>query len=116
MGGIVRKCNGALLQTGGIANHVHLLIELSNLDGFTSVIRTTKAASCMWLKQTFSEATSFAWQDGYGSFSVSKSQIEIVREYIRTQERHHQKFSFEEEYKKILDSHQVEYNEKYLFD
>ncbi len=116
IGGVVRKCKGSLLEIGGIANHLHLLVELSNLDHFTALIRNTKTASSAWLKEAFLECGSFAWQDGYGSFSVSTSQIEHVREYIRTQEHHHKKISFEEEYVKLLTLNRVNFDDRYLFD
>jgi len=116
MGGIIKKTGGSLLQAGGIANHVHLLIELSNLDHFTTLLRNTKSASTTWLKQNFPECSSFAWQDGYGSFSVSTSQIESVREYIQNQERHHKSYSFEDEYIKFLTLNRANFDERYLFD
>ena len=114
--GIVRKTGGALLEIGGIANHVHLLVELSNLDHFTALIRNTKAASSSWLKQEFPECTTFAWQNGFGSFSVSYSQLDRTREYIKSQEEHHRSLSFEEEYVKMLTLHRVKFDPKYVLD
>ncbi len=116
MGGVIRKSNAALLEIGGIANHVHLLVELSNLDHFTALIRNTKASSSSWLKQEFPECRQFAWQDGYGSYSVSYSQIERVREYIKNQEEHHKTQTFEEEYLKLLNACDVQYDMRYVFD
>jgi Transposase and inactivated derivatives len=116
MGGVIRKTNGCLLEIGGIANHVHLLVEVSNLDHFTTLVKNTKSASSSWLKQEFTETNHFAWQDGYGSFSVSYSNIERMRDYIRTQEIHHKKYSFEEEYVKLLNLHNKQFDEQYLFD
>ena len=116
MGGIIRKSGAALLEIGGITNHVHLLVELSNLDKFTALIRNTKASSSSWLKQEFPEDRHFAWQDGYGSYSVSYSQIEKVRGYIRNQEEHHKTHTFEEEYLKLLNMCNAKYDERYVFD
>jgi REP element-mobilizing transposase RayT len=116
MGGVIRKSGGTLLEIGGIANHVHLLVELSNLDHFTALIRNTKASSSTWLKQEFLECRHFAWQDGYGSYSVSYSQIEKVREYIKNQEKHHKTQTYEEEYIKFLNTCNVQYNKRYVFD
>src|SRR5262249_34529676 len=82
MGGIVRKNEGNLLEIGGMSDHVHLLVELSNLDRFMALVRDTKASSTAWIKKEFPANSFFAWQDGYGSFSVSHSQIDKVREYI----------------------------------
>jgi REP element-mobilizing transposase RayT len=116
IGGTIRKTGGSLLEIGGIANHLHLLVELSNLDHFTTLIRNTKTASTTWLKEEFSETEKFAWQDGYGSFSVSPSGLEQVREYIRTQEQHHKKYSFEQEYIKLLELHNAKFDKEYIFD
>jgi len=116
MGGIIRKSGGTLLEIGGIANHVHLLVELSNLDRFTSLIRNTKASSSSWLKQEFPECRYFAWQDGYGSYSVSYSQIEKVRCYIKQQKDHHNDQTFEQEYLKFLKMCNAQYDERYVFD
>ncbi len=116
MGGIIRKNKGSLLEIGGIANHVHLLVEISNLDIYTALIRSTKASSSSWIKKEFIECRDFAWQDGYGSFSVSSSLIDRVREYIKNQEQHHQTQSYEEEYIKFLDVNKVKYDRRYVFD
>jgi putative transposase len=116
IGGVIRNSKGSLLEIGGIANHIHLLIEVSNLDGFTALIRNTKASSTSWLKKEFPECNTFSWQDGYGSFSVSYSQLIRAREYIKNQEIHHQNQSFEEEYIKLLDAHHIQYDPRYIFD
>ena len=113
MGGIIRKSGGTLLDIGGIPNHVHLLIELSNLDKFTALIRNTKASSTGWIKQEFPDDF-FAWQDGYGSFTVSKSQIDNVKHYIQNQEIHHKTQSFETEFINFLKVHQIDYDEKFV--
>ncbi|MDB6081596.1 MAG: transposase [Chlamydiia bacterium] len=116
MGGVIRKTGGTLLEIGGIINHVHLLVELSNLEHFISLIRNTKTSSTAWLKQQYPECKNFAWQDGYGSFSVSYSQLEATRAYIQNQEKHHHNQSFEEEYAKVLKLHQVAFDPRYAFD
>ena len=81
MGGIVRKSGGVLLEIGGIPNHVHILVGVSNLDHFTALVRNTKASSSGWLKEEFPECLRFGWQDGFGSFTVSYSMVDTVREY-----------------------------------
>jgi len=116
MGGIVRKTGGSLLEIGGIPNHVHLLVELSNLDRFTALIRNTKASSSSWLKKEFPECRNFSWQDGYASYSISYSQLERTREYIKNQEQHHQTQTFKEEYLKFLNRSHVEFDDRFLFD
>lgn len=115
IGGIIRKNFGSLLEIGGIANHLHLLIEVSNLDHFTALVRNAKASSSSWLKREFAECSQFAWQDGYGSFSVSYSQLDRIGEYIQQQELHHRTCSFEDEYIKFLKLHQVKFDIQYVF-
>jgi len=114
IGGIIRK-RGNLLEIGGIKNHIHLLIELSNLDDFTTLIRNTKSFSTAWMKKEFPLNKDFAWQDGYGSFTVSYSQIEKTRAYIKNQKQHHQRFSFEQEFLQLLKAHKLKFDEHYLF-
>ena len=114
MGGIIRNFNGQLLEIGGMPDHVHLLIELSNIDKFTHLIREVKASSSLWINQTFPTQKTFAWQEGYGSFSVSYSGLHKVRDYIRNQKRHHSKMSFDKEYLKFLKSHQINYDERFI--
>ena len=114
--GIISNSGATLIEIGGIPNHVHLLVEVSNLDRFTSMIRNIKASSSGWLKGKFPECSNFAWQDGYGSYSVSYSQIEKTKRYIQNQEIHHEKQTFEEEYKTFLNRCDVKYEERYLFD
>jgi len=86
MGGIIRKSDEQILEIGGIENHVHLLVKISNLDKYTSLIRNTKASSSAWIKTKFNEARTFGWQDGYASFTVNVSQIEKTRKCIQNQE------------------------------
>jgi putative transposase len=86
------------------------------LDHFTKILRTVKAGSSSWLKSEFPEANNFAWQDGYGSFCVSRSLLDTTCKYIQNQEKHHAKITFEDEYIKILDFHGVDYDPKYVFD
>lgn len=115
MGGVIKNSGGHLISIGGTANHVHLLIECVNLDRFTSIIRTTKASSTFWVKEKYPNCE-FGWQDGYGSYSVSFSIVDQVCEYIKNQEEHHKKFSFEEEYMKFLNACRAKYNPKYVFE
>jgi putative transposase len=116
MGGIIRNSKGNLLEAGGVANHVHLLVEVSLLDHYTSMIRNLKANSSSWLKREFPECFDFAWQDGIGSFSTAPSILEAQRSYILNQEKHHQKVTFETEYIKLLELHGVKYDPRHVFD
>ena len=78
MGAIIRNHSGKLLEVGGMPDHVHLLVELSNLDKFSHFVRDLKASSSLWIHKNFPDFTDFAWQEGYGSFSTSYSALEGV--------------------------------------
>ena len=95
-------------------DHVHLLIELSLLDKFSHFIRELKASSSQWIHKIFPNLHDFAWQEGYGSFSVSYSALQDVQKYIQNQEQHHATMSFEEEYLKFLKHHHVKYDERFV--
>src|SRR6476619_1737958 len=89
LGAITDNHSGKLLEIGGMADHVHLLIELSSLDKFSHFVRDLKAASSLWIHKNFPDLTEFAWQEGYGSFTVSYSALEQVQKYIQNQNQHH---------------------------
>ena len=100
LGGIVRRLGGIALEINGIYDHVHLLVKLKPTIHFTDFIRDLKSNSSKWAKEN--GLKSFAWQRRYGSFTVSESQIEVVRKYIKNQEHHHRKFDFKSEYERML--------------
>jgi REP element-mobilizing transposase RayT len=112
---IIKEHKGYLLEIGGIANHVHLLISLSNLDNYSGMIRDTKSGSSFWMNKTIPSTQKFEWQEGYGSFVIQFGGIDSVRTYIKNQEEHHQQHTFEEEYLKFLDMHQVDYDSRFVF-
>ena len=114
IGGIVKFNNGALLCAGGTENHVHLLIGLTLPDKFADVIRDIKANSSSWLNKNLSSNQNFGWQEGYGSFSVSYSSIERVKNYINNQEEHHKVITFDEEYLQLLKKHQIQYDGRFV--
>ena len=95
-------------------DHVHLLVELSVLDKFSDFIRDVKASSSLWIHKMFPNQKDFAWQEGYGSFSVSYSSLKHVEKYIQTQKQHHKIMSFEDEYLKFLNLHNVKYDERFV--
>src|SRR5580700_9011321 len=102
IGGIFKNNKGKLLEAGGTANHIHLLIGLDLPDRFTEIIRDVKSCSSQWIKNNLTENLKFGWQEGYGSFSVSYSSIEKVKQYIKNQEEHHKTITFDEEYVHFL--------------
>lgn len=114
IGGILRKKGGIALAIGGINDHIHVLAKLRPDDSLSNVLRDLKANSSGWMSKVFPEMKNFSWQNGYGAFTVSASQIEIVSQYIANQEKHHRKYSFRDEFIKLLEVNQIEFNEKYL--
>jgi REP element-mobilizing transposase RayT len=102
IGGILRGEGGSLLEAGGMPDHVHLLARLKPVEAVAVMVRRIKSNSSNWMKQIPEVGARFSWQIGYGAFSVSESQIEIVRRYIRNQEHHHAKRTFEDEMNALL--------------
>ena len=111
---IAKSNSGTILEVGGMADHIHILVELSNLDNFTSLVRDLKACSSLWIHKNFPELKEFSWQEGFGSFSVSFSILDSVRGYIRNQEQHHAIMSFDDEFEKILKLHKIKYDERFF--
>lgn len=97
-----------------MSDHVHLLVRISSIDKFSSFIRDIKAGSSLWIHKNYPDLKDFEWQEGYGSFTVSYSILENVREYIRNQEQHHAVTSFDEEFKKFLNLHQVKFDQRFV--
>ena len=114
LGGVVRNVEGVPEAIGGVADHVHLLIGLRATVRLADVVRDLKAVSSRWVHDEIGERA-FAWQEGYGAFTVSASQREAVREYVTRQEEHHQKRTFQAEYLELLQRSGVDYDERYLW-
>lgn len=109
MGGIARGEGFSLICAGGTANHIHLLFVLPASVSLAHAVQKLKGSSSRWM------GAGFCWQQGYGAFSVSPSQIAVVEGYIQTQEEHHRKRDFEQEFTTLLRNCGVEYDERYVF-
>jgi putative transposase len=116
IGGVINNSGLKTLIVNGYRNHVHLLFELKPALRISDLIRDIKSNASKFLNEKNYIKGRFEWQDGYGAFSYSYSQINKVYEYIKNQEEHHRKKTFKEEYMEFLQKFNVEYNEKYLFD
>jgi REP element-mobilizing transposase RayT len=114
LGGAIRDEGGAALIINGTADHVHLLARLRQDKAVSAVIGAVKANSSSWVSRTFPQRSAFAWQEGYGAFTVSESQMEKVRTYIANQEKHHRAVSYLEEVKRLLTAHGVAFDERFL--
>ena len=115
MGGIARDNNMKALAIGGTNDHVHALLSLPATMTFAKAVQLIKGGSSKWIHDTFAKYKKFAWQEGYGAFSVSASQARRTIAYINNQKEHHRKRSFEEEFIELLDKHGVEYDRRYVF-
>lgn len=115
LGGICRKHCIKALQVGGIDDHVHMLVGFPPTIALSDVVRRLKGESSKWISDHFKGMEAFAWQDGYGAFSIGHSQIPTTIRYIQTQRERHQKLSFETEYRRFLHRHDIEAEERYIF-
>lgn len=116
IGGICKNLECYPVKVGGYTDHVHILCLLSKKIALMKLLEVVKSHSSLWIKAKDSSLTNFYWQDGYGAFSVSPSQVERVKVYIENQAEHHRKKSFQEEYRGFLKEYGVEYDERYVWD
>jgi putative transposase len=114
LGGIARENEITPIEIGGVADHVHLLVGIPAAVSVAKAVQLIKGGSSHWLNETFRELHAFAWQDGYGAFAVSQSQIATVRAYIQNQAEHHRTHTFAEEYRAFLERNNVAFDERYL--
>jgi putative transposase len=112
MAGIGRNHGFLVLANGGMADHVHLLIQLPPVLALAKAISLVKANSARWMNE---HGMNFAWQEGYGAFSVSASNLATVERYTANQERHHRKMTYEKEFKGFLRKHGIPFDPKYVF-
>lgn len=115
IGEIIKGLHGIPIEIGGTTNHVHILTSLPKSSALTDFVRDIKANSSRWIRQLDTHYIPFAWQDGYGAFSVSPSLLDKTIHYIRNQEEHHRKRTFQEEYRLFLDAYGITYDERYAF-
>jgi REP element-mobilizing transposase RayT len=115
LGGILREMQALPIAIGGTADHVHLLTCLPSDLAVADCLRVVKTNSSRWVKEKWPERRLFAWQGGYGAFSVSESRRGEVVRYIEEQARHHRQASFQEEFLGLLKKHGVEFDERYLW-
>jgi len=116
LGGIAKENKMKPVQIGGIEDHVHVLLGAPPTLAPSKVAQLIKGASSGWIHETFPAMKGFAWQDGYSAFTVSKSGVPEVAAYIRRQREHHRVKTFQEEYLALLRKHEIEYDERYLWD
>ncbi len=116
IGGIARSESCALLAAGGMPDHDHLLFKVHPSISVADLLRTVKSRSSGWIHQTFPDMRDFAWQNGYGGFSVSESSVPDVRRYLDNQAEHHRSMTFQEEFIALLKKHGIEYDPRYVWE
>ena len=119
LGGISARLECPTLIVGGVADHVHVLMRLSRSITLADWVKEMKRASTVWIieqAQRDPMLAKFHWQSGYGVFSVSESKSDEARHYIAKQEEHHAKITFQDEYRRFLKAHGIEWDEKYVWD
>ncbi len=116
MGGIIRQLNGQPIRIDGTSDHVHLLLRLPPDVSVSETLRILKTNSSRWVHERWPSRRAFGWQAGYSAFSVSQSNASKVLKYITSQEEHHRRVSFEEEFLAFLKKHRIQYDKLYLWD
>ena len=115
LGGIARENKMKAMEIGGVEDHIHILLSLPATLPVSKAMQLIKGGSSKWIHETFPDQRLFAWQEEYGAFSVSVSQLGKTIAYIRSQPEHHRKITFQEEFLMLLKRHGVEYDERYLW-
>jgi putative transposase len=110
------ECRSPAKIIGGIEDHAHILLNLSRTHSMASVVEAVKTSASKWMKTKGPEFREFAWQTGYGAFSVSRSNLAAVTDYITSQKEHHAKSDLKDEFRGLLRKHEVEYDERYVWD
>lgn len=116
VGGILRSEGCALAAAGGMPDHVHLLVSLDRKMSVSDTLRIVKANSSRWVHESCPALSGFAWQVGYGAFAVSYSHLDRVKAYLSQQAEHHREMTFQEEFIAYMQRHEIEYDERYLWD
>ena len=115
MAGILQNLQSSSLRTGGVADHVHCLVLLARTISQADLLEELKTGSSKWMKNE-AGVRGFAWQTGYGAFSIGESQAGEVVQYIDNQGEHHRRITFQEEFRRFLERYKVSYDERYVWD
>lgn len=113
IGGTIRGLGGICIEIGGVADHVHLIVKLKPNYDVSKFIQDLKPPVTKWAREHVHPK--FEWQDGFGAFTIGESQIASVRRYIQNQQDHHKKTVFDEEFKMMLESANIQFDEQYLW-
>jgi putative transposase len=114
LGACLKKAGCVALDVGGVDDHVHIVAGLRATHCVANVLHDIKKASSLWVHREI-RVPAFKWQEGYGAFTISQSNLPRVRSYVARQEAHHRKRTFQEEYLELLIKHGIEFDERYLW-
>ena len=113
---VLRNHDCETLIVGGVADHIHALFALSRNYSIATIVKEIKRTASGWVKDVSPQLRKFHWQNGYGAFSVSQSDLGRVISYIERQEEHHRSVTFKDEFRAFLKSYEIEYDERYVWD
>ena len=116
MASILRRLKSPSLAINGTTDHVHILFSLARTVEVAELVEEVKTGSSKWIKTKGTAFRNFRWQRGYGAFSIGQSQVDITKRYIARQKIHHERVSFQDEYRKFLKSYGIDYDERYVWD
>lgn len=114
--GVLRDIQSPALSINSVDDHVHVLLNLNKNQSLSDVIKELKRGTSIWMKTLDPSYEEFYWQSGYGAFSVSQSAVESVKIYIANQQTHHQRQSFQDEFRELLTRHEIEFDERFVWD
>jgi REP-associated tyrosine transposase len=115
IGGNMNRIGCKLIEAGGTSDHIHLLSSIDKKVSLPELVNRVKSSSSYWIHQRIPGMKKFCWQRGYASFSVSASQENLVIRYIQNQDKHHTRYGFQKELLRLLHSHGLKYDERYLW-
>ena len=113
---LIQDQKGFVHKVGGSADHVHLAFELHPTSSLSTLVQVLKSESSKWMKQQSGSSESFAWQKGYGAFSVGPNHLEALKQYIEHQDTHHHEVSFQDEFRRLCEQHGLELDERYVWE
>lgn len=116
LGGTCNNLNCPVIIVGGVADHVHVLCKVSRNISIAKLVGDIKRGTSKWIKTKNRILSKFAWQNGYGAFSIGNSEVISVKNYISTQEEHHRQKSFQDEYRLFMKEYEIDYDERYIWD
>jgi putative transposase len=115
MAKIFRELKSPSLTIDGTSDHVHILFSLARVITVADLVEEVKTGTSKWIKTKGREFRNFHWQKGYGGFSIGQSNVATLKYYIQNQKRHHQRVTFQDEYRKFLKAYGIAYDERYVW-